>query len=1108
MSVVVCSSCGHENREGASFCEACGAPIGRAGHAEQPPAPRPASVLPPDLAEKVRASGASLEGERKQVTVLFADVMGSMELAEETDPEGWQQIMERFFAILCNGVHRFEGTVDKFTGDGIMALFGAPIALENNAAQACHAALHLCEELDRFSAELRRERGLNFLVRIGLNSGEVVVGSIGEDLAMEYTAIGHTVGLAQRMEALAEPGTAYLTEHTAARVEGYFDLLDLGEFEIKGVNEPLRVYELAGLGSLHTRFEFSRARGLSRFVGRAEECATLEAALARASEGSAQVICVVGDAGVGKTRLCYEFAERCREREIEVLEGHCMAGGEVLPLLPLLELLRSSYFRIGDHDSGQEAREKIAGRALLLDQSLQDELPLLFDLLGVADPARPAPRIDPEARQRRLFGTLNRLLAARSEQRSVAVYLIEDLQWIDPGSAAFLANLIDAVPGTRTLVLVNFRPGYQAAWTQRSYCSRLALAPLDPEASGELVRELLGGDSSLEGLTQSILERTGGNPFFIEELVAGLAEQGDLEGTRGAYRLTGPVDTEAIPVTVQAVIAARVDRLGEREKHLLQTAAVIGREFGEPVLRRVAGLPEPDLGAALRALLDAELVYRRLVTPEDGYTFRHQLIEEYAYRSQLAEPRARLHGEVAQTLIELYPERADELAAAVSGHLEQAGECLEAARWGARAAAWAGFADPVEAVRHWRRVCDLADSAPDSAEAVTMRTWARIGVLNFGWRLGAEETGVRKAFEEARELAERSGDKRSLAFVLGVYAHTRVMAGEAGDYIEMLLESQRLGEESGDQALRAAGGGVPWGLLVAGQLREALEVVESMPFEQWAEDPSYGSGITVECPYALAVWLQAWIRLMLGQVTLREASEEYERALALAIEHADVENACWAHDQLAWICFVEGDGELALEHANRGVEIAERTGGSYLRGYTDGWRGLAHVARGEWDEAIAALERSLAILREAGTGELIQPMHLANVAPAYLHAGQPDRARQLAREAVDLAVRQGARTFELIAQLGLAQVLIASDGAGARTEVEAALARAGALIEEIGAKGYEPFFHEGRARLAELIGDTEGCARELRTAQRQFEAIGAGARAASLATELTADRRT
>jgi len=1114
-----CTSCGHENQIGAHFCEACGSSLGlrcdacgaevgggasfcsACGHRLKGPveasAPTdPHALLPEELASKISSSREALAGEHKQVTVLFCDVVGSMKLSERADPEQWQGIMDRFFAILSAGIHRFEGTVDKFTGDGVMAIFGAPIAHEDHAARACHAALHLREELAPFSAELRRESGINFSVRIGLNSGEVVVGSIGEDLAMNYTAIGHTVGLAQRMEALAEPGEAYLTEYTAALVEGYFELTDLGQFKVEGVAEPLRVYELAGLGRLRTRLELSRAHGLARFVGREEETATLEAALVHADEGNGQVISVVGEAGVGKSRLCYEFAERCRERGIDVWEGHCKARGETLPLLPLLELLRS-YFGITSHDTGQTAREKIAGRVMLLDEALRDELPLLFDLLGVSDPERPLPQIDPEARQRRLFSTFNRFLQARSE-RSVAVYLIEDLQWIDPASGAFLQNLIDAVPNTRTLVVVNFRPEYQAEWMRRSYCSRLALAPLGPDACEGLIRELLGTDPSLEGLSEQIRERAGGNPFFIEELVRGLVEGGNLRGTGGDYRQARPIDGEAIPATVQAVIAGRIDRLTARDKKVLQTAAVIGREFEESVLRRVVAMPEPELKGALRALLDAELVAGRSLAPERVYAFHHQLIEEVAYGTQLAEARKALHGATARALEELNPDRLDELAATISRHLEQAGEQLEAARWAARAAAWAGFADPYESLRHWRRVVELTDSVPDEAEAVAMGTWARISVMSLGWRLGTSEEEIRVAFEESRELANRKGDANALAFGLGMYAHTRVMAGDAENHVEMMREAHRLGQKSGNPMLKVPPAGVPWALFVTGRLREALKVMEP-GFALWEKDPSLGSGLGVQCPYAFATWLSARIGATIGEITIEQAREESERALTLAIEHADVENECWAHTSQVWLCWLEGSGEQALEHGTRAVEIGERTAGSFLRGNAYGWRALAHTVRGDWREAIADFERAREILREGRSDLTIVPLQFAYAAVACLHTGEGNRAREIAQETVDMAVRSGTRYFELGAQLALARVLAESQGLAAGAAIGDALTRAAALIDQTGATAYRPLALVERARLAELDGDTDRAEREIRAARELFEAIGATGRARSLA---------
>src|SRR5262245_8181728 len=455
---------------------------------EAPPSPpprEPRSYTPKHLAEKILTSRSALEGERKQVTVLFADVKGSMDLSERVDPEEWHKIMDRFFAILSEGVHRFEGTINQYTGDGIMALFGAPIAHEDHAQRACYAALHLRDALRRYGDELRIGKGISFTVRMGLNSGDVVVGKIGDDLRMDYTAQGHTVGLAARMEQIAAADSIYLSEHTAKVISGYFALRDLGETRIRGSSNPVHVFKLESVGRVRTRLDSSRARGFSKFVGRQSEMAALEAALQQAIAGNAQVIGVVAEAGTGKSRLCYEFTERCRAREIPVYEAHGVAHGNAVSLLPILEFFRN-YFGITEHDTARAARDKIAGRILVLDATLAEDLPLMFDFLGVSDPERPSPPLGPEARQRRFFNLMRRAARARSA-REPAVILCEDLHWFDQVSEQFIAHTVaEVVPGNRTLVLLNFRPEFHAAWMQRSYYQQLPLLPLGPEAIREL----------------------------------------------------------------------------------------------------------------------------------------------------------------------------------------------------------------------------------------------------------------------------------------------------------------------------------------------------------------------------------------------------------------------------------------------------------------------------------------------------------------------------------------------------------------------------------------------------------------------------------------------
>jgi class 3 adenylate cyclase/tetratricopeptide (TPR) repeat protein len=1093
-----CSSCGHLNREGARFCAQCATPLietvtcpscgtahppaarhcdscGQALSGEGAPAGGPEgndgttmtgvrdprAYTPEHLAERIRGTRADLDGERKQVTVLFADVIGSMDLAERTDPELWRSIMERFFVILCDGVHRFEGTVDKFTGDGIMALFGAPLAHEDHAQRACWAALTLHRELAAYAAEVRRTDGLSFSVRMGINSGEVVVGAIGEDLRLQYTAIGHTVGLAQRMESLAEPGRAYLTEQTAKLVSGYLDLDDLGEFDVKGVSEPVRVHALAGAGGAHSRLDISRARGFTRFVGREDELATLQAALEQSRDGSGVVVGVVGEAGVGKSRLCHEFVERCRRQGIPVYEAQGQAHGSAIPFLPVLQMMRS-YFQISEHDPDQQAREKIAGRLLLLDETFAESLPLVFDFLGVPDPHRPAPRMDPDARQRALLEMVKRLVHA-SSQREPGINLLEDVHWIDPGSEIFLTQLVEVIPGTRNLTIVNFRPEYSAAWMRKSYYRQISLLPLGAEAIEALLADLLGSDPSLNGLPALISERTTGNPFFIEEVVRTLVESGSLEGRRGAYRLVRPVDDATVPPTVTAVLAARIDRLSEREKGLLQSAAVIGKEFSQSVLARAAELPGDELESALRALIAAEFVYEQELYPDAVYAFKHPLTQEVAYRSQLGERRAAVHRRVAKALEELYPDKLDERAALLAQHWEAAGDPLAAARWSARAATWVGLSDISEALRHWRKVSELTQALPDSAEASGLALAARVWRLSYGWRLGISEQEASAHYEAGRELAQRSGDRASLLLITAMYATVRGTAGHVEEHGELAEEVNRLSSEIGDPALRIVSLTVPiYSCWVQGRLGDALALTDEA-IALGAKDPALGGGIVATCPYAFSLFMRGAMLASMGY--FEESASELDRAMRVSQEQGDIETQGWTHAGYVVLARFTGDLETVLSHATQGYEIAERIGSALSRVLALHFLGYARFMIGEPDEAIAAIERSIELGRETRTGLEQEALRFAGLSEALLSAGDRQRALEAARESVTLARERGNEAMLAISYRVLAEALLAGDGPDRVAMATEALEKATAAVEATGARAELPFIERAREKL-------------------------------------------
>jgi class 3 adenylate cyclase/tetratricopeptide (TPR) repeat protein len=1088
-AAVPCSTCGEANPQGQSFCHACGA--------QQSAARSAPGALEARLPE----------GERKQVTVLFADVAGSMELASGMDPEEWGGLMERFFAILRAGVNRFDGRIDKFTGDGVMALFGAPVAYEDHARRACAAALALRDELARFSADLERERSIRFAVRMGLNSGEVVAGAVGEDLKVEYTAVGNTVGLAQRMESLAKAGRVCLTAATAALVEGYFEIQPLGPLTVKGVEKPMPVFELAGHGVARTPLEVAAAKGFSRFVGREREMALLDGAFVDTANGEGQVIGVVAEPGVGKSRLCHEFAERCRAGGFEVFVAHGLAHARSVPFVPVLEVLRSQ-FGIGEGDDPAAARAKVYGAVRDLDSSTEESLPLLFDFLGVADPDHPAPAMDADARQRQIFAVLNRLRGARSA-RAPFVVLVEDLHWLDPASEAFLENLVDSVPGTRQLVVTTFRPEYRAPWEHRSHYGQLPLLPLREEARDELLADLLGPHPSLDGVAELVGQRTGGNPFFIEEVIQGLVEEGKLAGRRGAYELAGTIEEVHIPPTVQAVLSARIDRLAPSEKRLVQTAAVVGRQFSRPVVGRVSGLSESDLTAALRTLVDAELVYQAAAYPEEEYTFKHALTEEVAYGSQLAKQRVRTHAAVARTLAEVDPDKLDERASLIAHHHEASGQLMEAAQWNARAAAWAGITQPVEAARLWRRVQRLTDRLDEEPQAAELGFNARLALLGFYWRLGAAAEDGTVPFEEqaavdfahAIAFAEPSGQPALVVTVLTIYAFVLVCAGAVEEGFEQMSRAIRLADETSDLNLQVvARTPAPYTLYLLGRFRDGVSLSDEL-VGLTEENRRRAAGVMITSPYADSRQLRIYMRAMFSHID--EELAAMEPAIETCVEEGEWEAEVMAHRGYALTADLAGtEPDASLGHARKAVALADKAGGPFLQVEAREGLAVSHAQRAEWQAAISTADEALEIFRSRRLPVPQAAMLLATRARAQIGQGNLRSAQADATEAISVAVRCGARYYEALARLELARAILAEPLPGEAEVAAAELEQAQSIVETLGIRALAPRIHRARADLAETLGDTDAAIAALHTAHRLFIEIGAHGRAQEAAAAL------
>ena len=665
----MCSQCRTANSPGDIFCKRCGRALETPASGQDQDArfSPPQAYTPRHLAERIIGSKAAVEGERKRVTVLFADLKGSMELLAERDPEVARKLLDPVLERMIEAVHRYEGTVNQVMGDGIMALFGAPLALEDHTVRACYAALRMQDAVACYAEELRRLHGVDAQIRVGLNSGEVVVRSIGNDLHMDYTAVGQTTHLAARMEQLARPGTTLMTESTLLEAEGYVQVKPLGPTPIKGMTEPIPVYELSGAGAARTRLQASALRGLSRFVGRDAEVVQLRQALEQAARGHGQIIAMVGEPGVGKSRLFYEFVHSRRTEGWLVLESDSVSYGKATPYLPVVDLLKG-YFKLAAGDDARAIRVKVTGNVLTLDEALKDSIAPLLWLLDALPGDHEFLSLDASRRRDSSLDAVKRVLLRESHNQPLLL-LFEDLHWIDAETQRLLDGLVESLPNASLLLAANYRPEYRHSWGSKTYYRQLRIDPLPRESAEALLDPLLGDDPGLRGLRRLLIERTEGNPLFLEESVRSLVETDVLVGERGAYRLGKDPMAIQVPATVQAILAARIDRLPPDEKQLLQIASVIGKDVPWVLLLEVADLPQDDLRRALARLQAAELVYEAKLFPDLEYTFKHALTHEVAYGSLLQDRRRALHARIVEGIERIYADRVAEHTDRLTHHI-------------------------------------------------------------------------------------------------------------------------------------------------------------------------------------------------------------------------------------------------------------------------------------------------------------------------------------------------------------------------------------------------------------------------------------------------------
>jgi class 3 adenylate cyclase/tetratricopeptide (TPR) repeat protein len=982
--VALCVACGAPSPPGQKFCGDCGAPLGPASPGQKFGSPD--AYTPKYLAEKILTSRSALEGERKQVTVLFADIAGFTSLSERLDPEDVHGLMTRALELMLAEVHRYEGTVNQFLGDGIMALFGAPIAHEDHAQRAVHAALAIRAALDGYRKDLQHRRGIDFQVRQGLNTGLVVVGGIGNDLRMDYTAAGDTTNVAARLEQMAQPGSIVIAEPTHRLTAGYFHIRPIGMLHLRGKVEPVSAWEVVTAREPRGRLEVEAERGLTALVGREREMATLWDFLERARAGQGQMVFVVGEPGIGKSRLVYELHRRVGDAA-GWLEGRCVSFGRSIPFYPLIDLLRR---RLGIEDGDDEPTviSKIEGGILPLGDDLRPILPYVRYLLAVDPGDTAVSRMDSQERRGELFDALRRLLLRDAESRpQVMVY--EDLHWTDKATEEYLALVADSLPASPVVLLLTYRPGYSHPFGERTYQTRIAPGALSTGDSVAMARAMLAAERLPDGLQALIARKAEGNPFFVEELIRSLREAGSLRPDGDGWMLTQQLEELIVPDTIQDVIAARIDRLPEASKRVLQVASVIGREFSRQLLDRIVE-PGTRTETVVRELIAIELIYEKRVFPDFEYSFKHALTQDVAYGSLLVQRRKELHRLIAVTIEDLYGDRLAEQYEVLAHHFEKAEAWDKALEYLIKAADKAARAFATrDALALYDAAEAMADRLRDGVPADT-RTAIHRGRAEL-YVLVSDFDRARVEWEEVRRQARQTGDRHAEGAAL-------VAMGQAS----------WLGHHF-DQSL--------------GDSRQAAEIAEAIGA------PSILAGSLLN---------EAIVYEVTGEVTgdLAEARTKFDRALVLSRQSNDVVNEATALVFGAELEGWEGHYERAAQLYHEGIRLGRAH--NVLVPVLEGMfmSGVNFTGQGAYDRALAVLEDGLALAERVGD-ENYTPRYLNSLGWLHMECGDVDRARELNQRAAEGGRKRGDHESFANAELNLGDIaLLNGDLAMARDYLE------------------------------------------------------------------------
>ncbi|RJP29406.1 MAG: TIR domain-containing protein [Actinobacteria bacterium] len=1045
----------------------------------------PSTSAPAHLKERILSTRSSLEGERKQVTVLFADVVGFTSLSERLDPEEVGDLIRPAVEIMAEEIRRNEGTVAQFLGDGLMALFGAPLAHEDAPQRAIHAALSIQRRLAEYGEKLKL-KGIRFKMRVGINTGLVVVGRIGDDLTMEYTALGDTVNLASRMESAAEPGTVQVAENTFRLTEGYFDFSDLGEIEVKGKEEPVHAWRVLGALPARGRISASLSRGLSPFVGREKELDQLTERYIQAKAGHGQVVGVVGEPGVGKSRLLLQFRELLPEDEYGYLEGGCIHYGEAIAYLPILDILRS-YLDIYEGESEESGKKKVEERLAGLHGYLEEILPPLQELLSLAVDDESYLSLEPAQRRERAFEAIRHLLIAESQQRPL-IPAIEDLQYIDKTSEEFLSYFIDFIPAASVLLVLLYRPEYTPAWVSKTFYSQIRVDQLPEGPSAELVKAILPEGEVSPEIAGFIVGKTAGNPLFVEELTRGLLEAGSIVKDNENYLLSTEPSDISVPDTIQGIIASRLDRLPDELKQTMQVAAVIGREFSLRLLQGVTGIGKP-LKSCLLQLQSLEFIYEKSLFPEPEYIFKHALTQEVAYESLLLKRRREIHGKIGQAIETTYPDTLEDFYETLAYHYsrsEDTGKALHYLELSGEKSArnYANW----EAVSSYQEAIRLLDAQPESKE----RKKEKLGIyrsLIDTMMLLSYPQGSMDVLQDAERLAQELGDDRSLT---AVYRRLAAYHSIKGDTALGLMYSEKCfdaAERLGDMDTMAMiASGTCLARLHAGEISEAAEISRralKLLEEQHREHRVIVGGWTA---YSQLSGLCIEALGALGE--FGEEGEVFEKGLLSSLEADDAFGTGWVEYNHCLALHSQGDGQGLIDHARKAIERFEETGIEIVLGTAWSVLGTGYLFKGSYEQARENVEKGLELQRKVGV-PINLPLCLIFLSLFRLAVGDLEGAASSAEEALRLSRDYGAKSLECASLLTLGRVSAGAESS--RIDIaERYIRQAMSLSEEMKTKPLNAGGHLYLGEIFEQAGRREEALENLMKAEEMYLEMDVG----------------